>query len=70
MEEKIAILEERINVLEMRAGDPWRMLLDDIVHAYIREHYSYCGSYDADLYWRVLESMKEQIKFLLMGGDH
>lgn len=71
MEEKIKILEERVNELEtLLAKDPWEALLDDTVRAYIREHYPYCGSYDFDLYDRVLESMKEQIKTLLMGGDH
>lgn len=71
MEEQIKILEERVNVLEvMLLKDPWETLLDDIVRAYIREHYPYCGSYDFDLYFRVLESMKEQIKTLLMRGDH
>lgn len=71
MEEKIKILEERIDVLEtLLLKDPWEALLDDTVRAYIREHYPHCDSYDIDLYFKVLESMKEQIKTLLMGGDH
>lgn len=71
MEEKIRILEERIDMLEtLLLKDPWEALLDDTVRAYIREHYPYCGSYDFDLYFRILESMKEQIKTFLMGGDH
>lgn len=71
MEDKIQILEERINVLEiMLLKDPWEILLDDAVKTYIREHYPYCGSYDIDLYFKVLESMKEQIKTLLTGGNH
>lgn len=71
LEEKIKVLEERINVLEtMLLKDPWEALLDDTVRAYIRKNYPYYGSYDIDLYFRVLESMKEQIKTLLMGGDH
>jgi len=71
MEEKIKILEERVNELETRLSkDLWRALLEDIVDDYIKEHYPYCGSYDTDLYWRVLESMKEQITTLLMRGDH
>lgn len=72
MEERIKILEERINVLEtmLLSKDPWETLLDDTVREYIREHYPYCGSYDFDLYFRILESMKEQIKTLLMEGDH
>lgn len=71
MEEQIKILEERIDRLEaLVLKDPWEVLLDDTVRDYIREHYPYCGSYDFDLYFRILESMKEQIKTLLMGGDH
>lgn len=78
MEDKIQILEERIDALEQRINvfevmllkDPWEILLDDTVRAYIRERYPYGGSYDFVLYERVLESMKEQIKILLMGGDH
>lgn len=71
MEDQIKILEERVDVLEtVLLKDPWRLLLDDIVSEYIREHYPYAGSYDTDLYFRVLESMKEQIKTLLMGGNH
>lgn len=71
MEEQIKILEERINVLEtLLLKDPWRILLGEAVSEYIKEHYPYAGSYDTDLYWRVFESMKEQIKTLLMGGDH
>lgn len=71
MEERIKILEERIDRLEaLVLKDPWETLLDDTVREYIREHYPYCGSYDFDLYFRILESMKEQIKTLLMRGDH
>lgn len=70
MENKIAELEYRICELERRIDDPWRPLLDGVVREYIREHYPYGGSCDADLYWRVLESMKEQIITLLMGGNH
>lgn len=71
MEEQIKILEERVNVLEVTLlRDPWRILLCDIVEEYIREHYPNGGSYDTDLYFRVLESMKKQLKTLLMGGDH
>lgn len=75
MEDKIQILEERIDALEVRISvleimDPWNTLLEDTVRAYIREHYPYADSYNTDLYFRVLESMKEQIKTLLMGGDH
>ena len=71
MEDQIKILEERIDVLETRLSkDLWQILLGDTVRAYIREHYPYAGSDDTDLYWRVLDSMKEQIKTLLMGGDH
>lgn len=70
MEDKIKILEERVEVLEaVLLRDPWRLLLDDVVSAYIREHYPY-ASYDTDLYLRVLESMKEQIIALLMKGEH
>lgn len=71
MEERIKILEERINVLEtLLLKDPWEALLDDMVRAYIRDNYPYADSCDTYLYFRVLESMKEQIKTLLMGGDH
>lgn len=71
MEEQIKILEERVNVLEvMLSKDPWETLLGDIVRVYIREHYPHDDSYDIDLYFRVLKSMKEQIKTLLMRGDH
>ena len=71
MEEQIKILEERVNALEaMLSKNLWRILLDDIVEEYIREYYPYSGSYDTDLYSRVMESMKEQLKTLLMGGDH
>ena len=71
MEDKIKILEERVAVLEnMLFKNPWEILLDDIVRVYIREHYPYGGSYNTNLYSRVLESMKEQLKTLLMGGDH
>lgn len=71
LEEKVNVLEERINVLEvMLLKNPWEALLDDIVHEYIREHYPYADSCDTYLYFRVLDSMKEQIKTLLMGGDH
>ena len=71
MEEQIKILEERVNELETRLSkDLWRTLLEDIVVEYIREYYPYASSYDTDLYCRVLESMKEQIKTLLMGGNH
>lgn len=67
MENKREELECRIREM---LEDPWRILLDDAVREYIRKNYPYCGSYDFDLYDRVLESMKEQIKTLLMGGDH
>ena len=71
MEDKIKILEERVEVLEAALlRDPWRLLLDDVVSTYIREHYPYADSYDTDLYLRVLESMKEQIIALLMKGKH
>lgn len=71
MEEQIKILEERVNMLEtLLLKDPWETLLDDAVRAYIREHYPNGGSYDTNLYFRVMESMKEQLKTLLMGGDH
>ena len=71
MEEQIKILEARVEVLEaVLLKDPWRILLCDVVSEYIREHYPYAGTYDTDLYFRVLESMKEQIKTLLMGEEH
>ena len=71
MEDKIKILEERVEVLEAALlRDPWRLLLDDVVSTYIREHYPYADGYDTDLYLRVLESMKEQIIALLMKGEH
>lgn len=71
LEEKVNMLEERVNVLEvMLLKGPWRALLDDIVHEYIKKHYPYAGSCDTYLYLKVLDSMKEQIKTLLMGGDH
>lgn len=71
LEERIDMLEERISVLElMLLKDPWETLLNDTVRAYIREYYPYSDSYNIDLYFRVLESMKEQIKTLLMGGNH
>jgi len=70
MEEQIKILEEKVNILEaLLLKNPWEILLDDIVRDYIREHYPYGNGY-TDLYSKVLESMKEQIKTLLMGGDH
>jgi hypothetical protein len=66
MEDKIEALEYRINVLEKILDDPWRILLDDAVREYIRKNYPCCGSYDFDLYDRVLEEMKDKIRKILV----
>lgn len=66
MENKIQDLEYRINVLEKILDDPWRVLLDEAVREYIRKNYEYCGSYDFDLYDRVLEEMKDKIRKMLV----
>ena len=68
MENKIEDLEYRINVLEKILDDPWRILLDDAVREYIRKNYEYCGSYDFDLYEKVLEEMKDKIRKFLVEG--
>lgn len=70
MEDRIEELERRIYMLEKMFDNQWQLLLDDIVREYIKEYYPYGGIGDTNIYFRVLESMKEQIKTLLMGGDH
>lgn len=66
MEDKREEFECRIREM---LEDPWRVLLDDAVREYIRKNYPYCGSYDLDLYERVLEEMKNKIRKILVEDE-